>query len=33
MKILDVLMATKGIVRTSTQVVAKLIKEDPKSDI
>lgn len=33
MKILDVLMATKGIERTSTQVVAKVIREDPKLDI
>ncbi|MHA2209208.1 MAG: Lrp/AsnC family transcriptional regulator [Candidatus Thorarchaeota archaeon] len=33
MKILDVLMATKGIERTSTQVVARVIKENPKLDI
>jgi DNA-binding Lrp family transcriptional regulator len=33
MKILDVLMATKGIERTSTQVVATVIREDPKLDI
>jgi DNA-binding Lrp family transcriptional regulator len=33
MKILDVLMATKGIERTSTQVVAKVIREQPRLDI
>ncbi|MHA2359149.1 MAG: Lrp/AsnC family transcriptional regulator [Candidatus Thorarchaeota archaeon] len=33
MKILDLLMATKGIERTSTQVVASVIKENPKLDI
>ncbi|MFW9967596.1 MAG: Lrp/AsnC family transcriptional regulator [Candidatus Thorarchaeota archaeon] len=33
MKILDILMATKGIERTSTQVVAKIIREDSKLDI
>ncbi|MHA1951374.1 MAG: Lrp/AsnC family transcriptional regulator [Candidatus Thorarchaeota archaeon] len=33
MKILDALMATKGIERTSTQVVASVIKENPKLDI
>jgi Lrp/AsnC family leucine-responsive transcriptional regulator len=30
MKILDTLMSTKGILRTSTQVVAKVILEDPR---
>jgi DNA-binding Lrp family transcriptional regulator len=33
MKILDALMATKGIERTLTQVVAKVIREDPKLEI
>ncbi|MHA1961446.1 MAG: Lrp/AsnC family transcriptional regulator [Candidatus Thorarchaeota archaeon] len=33
MKILDVLMATKGIERTSTQVVAKVIREHPRLEI
>ncbi|TET08769.1 MAG: Lrp/AsnC family transcriptional regulator [Candidatus Thorarchaeota archaeon] len=33
MKILDALMANKEIVRTSTQVVAKVILEDPRLDI
>lgn len=33
MKILDALMTTKGIERTSTQVVARVIREDPKLDI
>ena len=33
LKILDVLMATKGIERTSTQIVARVIKENPKLDI
>jgi DNA-binding Lrp family transcriptional regulator len=33
MKILDKLMATKGIERTSTQVVVRVIKENPKLDI
>ncbi|MGD9397799.1 MAG: Lrp/AsnC family transcriptional regulator [Candidatus Thorarchaeota archaeon] len=33
MKILDVLMATKGIERTSTQVVATVIRENPKLEI
>jgi Lrp/AsnC family leucine-responsive transcriptional regulator len=33
MKILDTLMSTKGILRTSTQVVAKVILEDPRLDI
>jgi len=33
MKILDALMSTKGIERTSTQVVVRVIKENPKLDI
>ena len=33
MKILDVLMATKGIERTSTQIVATVITENPKLEI
>ncbi|MCW3987928.1 MAG: Lrp/AsnC family transcriptional regulator [Candidatus Thorarchaeota archaeon] len=33
MKILETLMSTKGILRTSTQVVAKVIREDPRLDI
>ncbi|MHA2021838.1 MAG: Lrp/AsnC family transcriptional regulator [Candidatus Thorarchaeota archaeon] len=33
MEILDALMATKGIERTSTQVVVKVISEDPKLNI
>ncbi len=33
MNILVVLMSTKGIERTSTQVVATVIREDPKLDI
>ena len=33
MKILDILMATKGILRTSTQIVAKVILEDPRLEI
>ncbi len=33
MKILDILMSTKGILRTSTQVVAKVIREDPRLKI
>jgi DNA-binding Lrp family transcriptional regulator len=33
MKILDALMSTRGIERTSTQVVATVIREDPKLDI
>jgi len=33
MKILDLLMATKGIERTSTQVVAQVIRENPRLEI
>jgi DNA-binding Lrp family transcriptional regulator len=33
MKILDVLMATKGIERTSTQIVAQVILENPRLEI
>jgi DNA-binding Lrp family transcriptional regulator len=33
LKILNVLMGTKGIERTSTQIVARVIKENPKLDI
>ena len=33
MKILEVLMTSKEIERTSTQIVARVIKEDPKLDI
>lgn len=33
MKILDMLMATKGIERTSTQIVAQVILENPRLEI
>lgn len=33
MKILDTLMETEGILRTSTHVVAKVVREDPRLDI
>ncbi len=33
LKLLDTLMATKGVERTSTRVVGRVIKENPKLDI
>ena len=33
MKILETLMATKGVTRTSTQVVARVVKENPRLEI